>query len=314
MNKIKVYLFQIVKVLVVYFLPGGKIRDLFMWPITSRLLGQDYVKTIKLKADFFMRAYLGDQLGRMMLFYGDKYEYFWEPTTVRIIEKLVPKARNILLAGSHVGLLVLYARKTMKLSDSVVHTFEPEEDLYKISQHNFDLNANLGKIVLNKEGLSNDTAKAYIVSDTLRSHVVEQAVAGAKTINLTTIDQYIAKNEIGFLDFILLDVEGLEYEVFHGATDLLNNNRPRDIIFEVSPRMLGDVKKSDKVFDLLKEKGYRFYIINDDYSFKQINKHSQEKEIVSYDQNFLNFKDKDYFNVYATQRSEDDIIKIGINL
>lgn len=314
MSKIREYLFKIVKLTVVYFLPGGKIRDLLMWPVTSRLLGPDYIKVIKLKSNFSMQAYLGDQLGRMMFFYGDKYEYFWEPTTVRIIEKLAPKARNVLLAGSHVGLLVLYARKAMKLSDSVVHTFEPEEDLYKISQHNFDLNSNLGKIVLNKEGLSNDTANAYIVSDTLRSHVIDHAVAGAKTINLTTIDQYIAKNKIGFLDFILLDVEGLEYEVFQGATDLLNNNRPRDIVFEVSPRMLGDVKKSDKVFDLLKEKGYRFYIINDDYSFKKIHKQSQDKEIVSYDTNFLNFKDKDYFNVYATQRSEDDIIKIGINL
>lgn len=313
MNKFREFVFRVVR-FIVYILPSSKIKDLLMWPITSRLLGKNYSKVIKLKSNFFMQTYLGDQLGRMMLFYGDKCEYFWEPTTVRIMEKLISRAQNVLLAGSHVGLLVLYARKAMHSHNSTIHTFEPEEKLYQISKCNFDINKNLGKIILNNEALSNSPHNAYIISDTLRSHVVEESAAGAKVIQLNTIDTYISQHGIEFFDFILLDVEGLEYEVLQGADNLLTNHPPLDIIFEVSPRMLGDIKKSDKVFNFLREKGYSFYIINDDYSFKKINKQSREKEIFIYDQHFIEFKDRNYFNVYATHRSVEELVSLGINL
>lgn len=314
MNKIKYFLFSLVKWTVLHLFSSGKMRDLLMWPITSRLLGKDYSKVKKLKSGIVMHSYLGDQLGRMQLFYGEKYQYFWEPTTVRIIEKLVPKTKEVLIAGSHIGLLVLYARKVMEISDSRVHTFEPVSELNKISQSNFDLNIDLGKVILNKEGLSDYNGKSYIVSDTLRSHLVDKLDKNTEEVSLITIDSYLLNKNIDNLDFILLDVEGLEYEVFQGANNLFDKKPPQDIIFEISPRILGNLNKSDRVVNFFKNKGYNLYIINDDYSLKKNNHKNVKIEIFYYDDYYTKFRNKDYFNVYATKRVRDDFVKLNINI
>lgn len=71
---------------------------------------------------------------------------------------------------------------------------------------------------------------------------------------VTTLDSYFAKHSAGPVSFIKCDVEGHEYEVFRGAANILNQDRP-ELLFECSHKNTPDVP----VFTYLKSLGYAGY-------------------------------------------------------
>lgn len=292
--------------------PRMSIRDLFMWPLASRILGKEYQKIVPLDAGFKIHAYMGDHLGRLSIFYGKKLRYFWEPSTTQLVERLSTEAKSILVAGSHIGLMVLHARSHSD-KNTPVHTFEPIRHLYERSILNFNLNTNLGEIHIENMALGDSAGVATMTNDRLRSRILndnQKTQLETEKVTVTTIDSYIEHEHIKPFDLILLDIEGYEEKALRGMEKLLEKTPPKDLIYEISHPSKDNLDAAYKIQNYLEKFGYRFYIIDDVSDPIYMNLSASENvtlveapHVSVYEQ----FRRRRYFNVYATQRAVSDI-------
>lgn len=293
MKKVLAYCIGVVAV--IPFLPQT-VKDVLMWPIATRIFGKKYVQKVDMKDGFSMYGSMEDILSRIILFIGPYKKNLWEPSTSILLEKLSVSAQHIIIAGSHIGYLVL---KSAQVTSGHVHAFEPIEHLYECSQKNIALNPELRKkITLTHAALGERVGELKLYSEDIRSsaiaysggHVSHQNIV---TAPLTTIDSYVKDRNINHVDLILLDVEGFEWNVLLGAQEALAY-KP-DLILEVSPRVLSHTSVTP---DMFIEK-----IIGLGYTLSFIDDYSNEYSLVPYSiENARQFFARDYVNVYATKK------------
>ena len=102
-------------------------------------------------------------------------------------------------------------------------------------------------------------------------------------IPITTIDDFVVKNQISALDVIKIDVEGNELNVLKGANKTLSEQQPL-ILMEVSDRRTKVFDyKARLLCDILKEHGYQFYVCTglSKEGFPEITKYTPT-EFISY--------------------------------
>lgn len=298
----------------IHLRPTLRIRQFLMWPLASRVLGMEYTNTFNLKSGFRMHGYMGDHLGRHIIFYAPHLPYFWEPSTTQLVEKLSKNAHNIIVAGSHIGTTVLYARNAMTDSSGTVYTFEPISHLYERSRKNFDLNTHLGPIVIERSALGDKETDVEMTNDRLRSRIIgenENVITETEKVHVTTIDAYCRSRNMTSLDFLLLDVEGYEYNALLGMSEILKNSGPQDIIYEISHPNSDNLMAAQRIHSLLSAYGYSFYIIDDASDPVYMNSDTQTHItlIPASTQTYENYKSHRYFNVYATKRSPSDVAR-----
>lgn len=263
--------------LIVSFIPmPQRAKDLIMWPLASRVLGLSYKQKVRLKEGFFMYGGMDDILLRQILFMARWKRDIWEPKTSKKLEEAAQAKHDIIIAGSHIGYLVL---KAAQATEGTVHAFEPVEKLYEMSKENFALNPELAKkIRLNKEALGEEPGSIDLYVEDIRSSVIAYAGGHAQHNNVrkvpvTTIDEY-AKRANAAIDLILLDIEGFEWQALNGAREVLEG-KP-DMILEVSPRILAHTAVTPEIIhERLEEMGYKTAVLD---------------------------QDPDYANIYATKR------------
>jgi len=86
-----------------------------------------------------------------------------------------------------------------------------------------------------------------------------------ETVEAITLDLFCQEKNIEFIDFLKIDVEGAESEVFKGASRLLANQKVRFIQFEISQNMLkGFGKTAKESFEPLLEHNYECHRIDVD--------------------------------------------------
>jgi len=79
-------------------------------------------------------------------------------------------------------------------------------------------------------------------------------------VKITTLDNFCKEKNIDFIDCVKIDVEGFELEVLEGAKELIQNNRIKLIILEISKILLTKLGKNvDNVYDILNNNGYAIY-------------------------------------------------------
>ena len=67
------------------------------------------------------------------------------------------------------------------------------------------------------------------------------------------------------IDYLKLDVEGVEIDALNGASELLENKSIRYLQFEISKQMLEATNsKAKDMFDFLQNKGYECHVITDE--------------------------------------------------
>ena len=63
------------------------------------------------------------------------------------------------------------------------------------------------------------------------------------TVNTTTIDDYCKKNNINYIDFMKIDVEGAEFLVFNGMLSMLKS---KSVFYTRRLKVLDDSKRRDQ--------------------------------------------------------------------
>lgn len=268
--------------------------DLIMWPIASRVLGLSYKKEVRLKDGFRMYGSMQDILSRQILFLGPYKTNLWEPATSLLLERLSKGSAHTLIAGAHMGYLVLKASLATR---GKVHTFEPIPELFLRSQENIALNPALApKIALTQAALGEGEGIITMYAEDIRSSAIPYSGGHVQherklEVPLTTIDAYARKHQLPAFDLILLDIEGFEWQALNGAIETLAS-RPK-LILEVSPRVLSHTDITpEMIFERLRKLGYELFFI-DDYA------EGETLVPVTADAAAL-FLMRDYVNVYAT--------------
>jgi len=293
---------------------SSKIRNFIIWPLATRVLGLNYKTIVTLKNGLKIKTDLGDMLGRLVVFYGADLDYFWEPQTTKLMEKLIVDAICAIDAGSHIGYLAVKARQAMKKDDSVLHSFEPVTYLYDIAKENFALNNNLGRGYINHAALSDFNGVGNVCVNNLCSTIIESSESKHMTekVQILTIDNYLRKQKISKIDFLLLDVEGNEPKVFAGMKETLRLNQPRDIIFEYSAKIKGGSHSWRDYLVILEPFGYDFYFINDNYNLKNIRRDIGAVELTNISTNLSLLTNSSYCNILATKRTINELRKLNI--
>jgi FkbM family methyltransferase len=177
--------------------------------------------------------------------------------------------------------------------NAIIHCFEPVKSIYDKLVERFPDN-----VICNNVGLSSECCYRDIYLEVLSVYKRSGLRAGwgiedpqkTETIILETLDGYCEKKGIQEIDFLKLDVEGHELEVFRGGIKMLNRGKIKRIQFEyggcnIDARAL--LKDIFKLFDGL------------DYVFYKILPGKLVK-IHEYDQRIENFQYKNFALLHKT--------------
>lgn len=132
---------------------------------------------------------------------------------------------------------------------------EPTPSEREVQARNLALNPTLAARIVPVDAAVSDTRDQTVSlgGETTHAHVSDDAVSGAPHAVTTTIDALVAAQNLNRLDFIKLDIEGMELRALQGARHSLARFRPKLAvciyhgwqIFEVVPWMCDALRGYD---------------------------------------------------------------------
>lgn len=159
----------------------------------------------------------------------------YEEDTAYVIERFVKPGDVVLDVGANVGAIALLLAKKVAPSGKV-YAFEPGLSNFNHLWKNLNLNPELKKVTLPINlGLSDCKGELSYVEDSrnrgnatlvniddknywstsfLENYGLKETI---ETVCLTTIDSFFNEYPLNRLDFIKIDVEGMEYNVLRGG-------------------------------------------------------------------------------------------------
>ncbi len=177
------------------------------------------------------------------------------------INSIIKPGFNVLDIGANIG---FYTKVFSELvgSEGFVHAFEPEATNFKYLQGNCGQISNVKLVNL---AVSDKTGPIKIYLSKLlnvdhRTYPIDDAEQIFE-INATTIDDYLASNNIKRIDFIKMDIQGFEMSALKGMEKTLRNNPEVKIITELWPFGLEKAGSSaSEVFDFLHSLGFYLFL------------------------------------------------------
>ena len=204
----------------------------------------------------FLRAAFNDTY-YIPLFHSDNYDksiidildlYMFEGPygyTDGSFDVSVKKGDVVIDAGAWIGDFSAYSAN----KGAEVYAFEPTSTTFALLEQTAELNKP-NKIYPVKKGLSDKTGNISIsfceINSAANSIVKLRNNTGeSEQISLTTLDTFVAENNIKKIDFIKADIEGAERDMLRGATNVLKTFAPKLAICTYhlpdDPRVLEDI-------------------------------------------------------------------------
>jgi FkbM family methyltransferase len=190
-----------------------------------------------------------------------------EQVEINVMWALLRPGMTVLDLGANQGLFTVVAARAVGQSGRVC-AFEPGAWAFGLLQKNCRLN-NLGQVVLEKLAVSDSLGHTEFhevgISQAEYSSLRKpgaNVVADITTrlVPTTDLDSYIARNNIGTVHFIKMDVEGGENDVIKGGSALWNSPCPPMVLMEVDDRRTASWGyRGSELLSGLEEKGYEVF-------------------------------------------------------
>ena len=160
----------------------------------------------------------------------------YEFEEIEIFKNLLKNSKIVFDVGAHIG---KYSIMSSKLNPNAkVYSFEGAEDNFRILSMNKKIN-HLNRLHLINKALSNKIGKEkFYLSQT---GLMTEKSNKFKSVETETLDNFLRKNKIGYIDLIKIDVDGSELDVLKGARKALSKGIIRNIIIEVSSKTKKEV-------------------------------------------------------------------------
>jgi FkbM family methyltransferase len=195
--------------------------------------------------------YLGDV--RVMVDMGNPIETqmifgSYDPEVSRIARHYVKPGDYCVDVGANTGPLTLLFAKLVGAEGRVL-AFEPGPPYLRRLRKNLGLNPQLWSVVtIVNEGLSDEEGTLTWAADPHHPHNAGLlGVTEGTSVKVSTLDSAIKRQGWGRVDFIKIDVEGMELEVLRGARAVLERFRPV-VIFETM-----ELFRASRGFDIFGE-------------------------------------------------------------
>ena len=172
--------------------------------------------------------------------------YGWEPNTIALLKRHISPGDTVIEVGANVGAHTLLLARLVG-PRGTVYAFEPTDYAQTKLRTNMDLNPDLkARIVIRSELVTNHAgqtpARRIKSSFPVRSSAIRDELVQAPAIALDS--QSFAK-----VDFLKIDVDGYDYKVLEGATELIKRFRPF-VLIELCESALS--AQGDSVRDIIR--------------------------------------------------------------
>jgi FkbM family methyltransferase len=141
--------------------------------------------------------------------------------TIELAKQFVTPQSVVVDVGSHIG---TFSVPMTKVAHMVV-AFEPSKETYATLLQNAE--ANGGRLDARNKALGRASGRSAMEERSVGNAGARTLVEGSD-VEVSTLDQ-----EVPSVDFIKIDVEGMEIEVLRGATSLIQKSRPV-VFFELN--------------------------------------------------------------------------------
>lgn len=178
----------------------------------------------------------------------------WFEDEIKFLRQLINPGQNIIDIGANYGTYTLTLAQRVAPAGKV-WAFEPSNTTAKFLRESIQLN-NATNIYLTQAGVSDHIGEAtfYTQPNGELNSLTPTENAQKETIQLTSLDNFMAEQGWPKIDFIKLDAEGEEENVIKGAAKTLRNNSPL-IMFE----MKDGNKINHQLVNAFKQIGYDAY-------------------------------------------------------
>ena len=129
--------------------------------------------------------------------------------------------------GAYLGDSAIFFANYVK-DKGKVYAFEPIKPNYNQLKNNIEFNSLSDIIQIENIGISNRSGTLKgVTSDEGGPWSFLGEERGDIDVEVTTIDEFVKSNNVKDVDYIKIDVEGLEKEVIEGATETIRNKKPK---------------------------------------------------------------------------------------
>jgi FkbM family methyltransferase len=187
---------------------------------------------------FVFREYLGDisvnidtrfKVERIM------WSGIYEPPLIRLLQSQKTSGWTCFDVGANIGAITLALAK-LTAPDGKVYAFEPGPPNLRRLRDNLNLNPELSKRVeMIPAGVGRTPGELYWAEEKGNPGNALLGKSGTHEIRVITLDDFAGERAITKLDFMKIDVEGMELEVMQGAAKTLRRFHPM-LYFETLPR------------------------------------------------------------------------------
>jgi FkbM family methyltransferase len=181
---------------------------------------------------------LSDRMYTNVYYWGD-----YEPFNMKLYRQLVKPGDSVIDVGANFGwFTTCFARWVGH--EGVVHAFEPVPHIYALAEETVALNGVANRVQLNREALGTEegTMAIYTFAGLPHGHASASDLgrddATPVPCRVRRLDEYRHERGIDRIQFLKVDVEGFERDVFIGARELLSADEAPIVAFEVNQTCL----------------------------------------------------------------------------
>jgi FkbM family methyltransferase len=188
----------------------------------------------------------------------------YEPPLIRLLQSQNTSGWTCFDVGANVGAITLALAKITG-SEGKIYAFEPGPPNLRRLRDNLNLNPQLSKRVeMITAGVGSASGELYWAEEKDNPGNALLGKTGTHQIKIITLDDFVRERAISRLDFLKIDVEGMELDVMQGAIETLRLFHPM-LYFETLPRYT-DTGEGATFADmhefLVKELGYTLHRID----------------------------------------------------
>jgi FkbM family methyltransferase len=189
----------------------------------------------------------------------------YDRVTVRTIERFVRPGDVCLDIGANVGAITLALARASGRTGKVF-ALEPAPLIIERLRRNVALNQTLeGVVHIHQIGISDQSGFLKWEEDMKNRGNGSLFSEEGISVPVISLDEFCRENAIFQIRFIKIDVEGMEFEVFNGAKETLENLRPIILFESLAPTVeYRGFPVFQKIERLLTEYCYTLYKIDSD--------------------------------------------------
>ena len=197
-------------------------------------------------------------------------EEFERDGELEVIKRFILDGDIVFDVGGNIG---MWSEVVLKSFPKVfLHIFEAASGFQDNLFERFSEMIKEKQVVVNRVGVSNTEgvkdfnfyhshpalSTLFPRNDEIRSRfkICEPVI---RQINTVTIDKYCERNEIDCIDFLKVDVEGGEFDVLLGASNLLLNKKIKCVQFEYGGCFIDAKTTLQSIYELLDSNGYQIF-------------------------------------------------------